>query len=688
MRLRNFLSSMVLLLTCSGLCIANSDSLLVVLTKEENVNFRADLLLQIAKSNYEQSHDAYLDYSHQALDETEKVGFDNDTLKMKILNNVGCAYSEVNNAELATDYFFQAEVYALKIGDLKYLSNLYNNIGLTFGNIQEYDKSISFHFKSLELKESRNDSLGISISHTNIGAVYYSLKEYSKARESFELSFQISQLIDDVEGVAFGYTNLADVFFVEGDYERALSYYTEYLTRVKELKYNHSILYGYKKIGEIHLKLGNLEDAAPNFEKAYQLAVENNYSWELTNICQQFARLKKQEGDYGQALKYAQEALKHFDSTSSKRKLADLHKDMSEIYEATNNRMLALKHLKIHVIQLDSALQKEKLTAFADMESKYQLELKNKENVFLKNEQALSQEIISKRTITAILATIGFLFLGILVLWLNNIRDAQKKQNVLLEAKVKERTQHLEQLNIKLEQANRELERFFFITSHDLKEPLRNIMSFTSLAKRTLQNEDIPKSLEYFGFVQSGVTQLAGLIEGVTDFFSVTRDDKPTYHSFDQILADAQEKLTFDVPYRILLSEKAFIESYYLPSLLTVVFKNIIENSIRFNESEVPQVQISLWEDQRCLYFSFEDNGIGIPRDYHSQIFEMFKRLHGREVYAGSGLGLPISRKILQLYGGDVKVESNTAVSGSTFVFHVEKECCRVGGINVLVGAK
>jgi len=655
----------------------------VLLANEVDVNLRAELLLKIAKSNYEQSHDEYLKYSHQALAESEKIGFKNDSLKMKILNNVGCAYSEVNNAELATGYFFQAEEYALKIGDVTYLSNLYNNIGLTFGNIQEYDKSITYHLKSLELKESRNDSLGISISHTNIGAVYYSLKEYSKARESFELSFQISQLIDDVEGVAFGYTNLADVFFVEGDFERALSYYSKYLILVKELKYNHSILYGYKKIGEINLKLGDLEEAAPNFEKAYQLAVEHHYSWELTNICQQFARLKKQEGDYVQALKYAQEALKHFDSTSSKRKLADLHKDMSEIYEASGNRKLALEHLKIHVVQLDSALQKEKLTAFADMESKYQLELKNTENEFLKQEQALSQEIISKRTITAILATIGFLFLGILVLWLNKIRDAQKKQNVLLEAKVKERTLHLEELNHKLEQANRELERFFFITSHDLKEPLRNIMSFTSLAKRTLKIGDTLKSIEYFDFVQSGAAQLSALVKGISDFYSVTREDRTGCLNIDDLLEDAQKDLVGARPFEVSITKSESLNSILFPSLLTVAVQNLISNGLKFNESTLPRVDIDISVKSNFVFFTFKDNGIGISEEYQEQVFEMFKRLHSRDVYVGSGLGLAICRKIAKLYKGNVTIAS-TKGAGTTFILSISKECCELTDAEIL----
>lgn len=667
--------------TSSSIHASQVDSLLSILNNVSNPTIRADYLLKIAKSTYEQSHDDYLSYSQKALEETSHPQFNDDTLKMKIINNVGCAYSEINDAEKANKHFFDAAALAIKIDDQRYLSNLYNNIGLTYGNVQEYDKAIEFHLKSLEIRTQRDDSLGVSISHTNIGAVYYAVKDYDKAKEAFEKSFTISKMIDDTEGIAFGYTNLADVLFVEGKHIAALAYYQKYLTLVTEMNYNHSILYGHKKIGEIHLKLNNLDEAALHLEKAYKMAITFNYTWELTNICLKYAALKKQLGDPDSALVYAQKALKYFPNSSSKEKLATIHRTFSEIYELDKNNTMALHHLKIHLLEKDSALQKENMGAFAEMEAKYQLTLKEKENHYLKQEQILNAKIISQRTILALICMVGIFLLGLLVYWLYQVKETKHQLNLGLEKKVQERTQHLKSINKKMERANTELERFFHITSHDLKEPLRSIMSFSTLAKRRLKDRKYDEANEYLGYVENGTNQMSTLLKGITEFFSIGKKKFHQLESLEVILKNAQEELDFDSKTckpQLFFQPKKNTNEVIFPPPLTVVFKNLIENGIKFNENETPIIKINTWENSTHFYFSIEDNGIGISEEYYHKIFEMFKRLHARDKFIGSGIGLSICKKILQQLGGDIVIKKSDS-KGTIFEFWINKSFCKEG---------
>ena len=657
------------------------DSLLTILNKASDPTIRADYLLQIAKSTYEQSHDDYLSYSQKALKETAHPQFNDDTLKMKIINNVGCAYSEINDAGKANQHFFDAAALAIKIDDQRYLSNLYNNIGLTYGNVQEYDKAIEFHLKSLGIRTQRDDSLGVSISYTNIGAVYYAVKDYDKAKESFEKSFTISKMIDDTEGIAFGYTNLADVLFVEGKHIEALAYYQKYLALVTEMNYNHSILYGHKKIGEIHLKLNNLDKAALHLEKAYKMAITFNYTWELTNICLKYAVLKKQLGDPDSALIYANKALEYFPNSSSKEKLATIHRTFSEIYELDNNNTMALHHLKIHLLEQDSALQKENMGAFAEMEAKYQLDLKEKENHFLKQEQILNAKIISQRTIVALICLVGVFLLGVLVYWLYRVKETKHQLNIELEKKVQERTQHLENSNQKLERANTELERFFYITSHDLKEPLRSIISFSTLAKRRLKEKRTDEAIEYLSYVESGTSQMSTLLKGIIEYLSIGKKNFNQQEPLAVILQNAKEGLDENLEIsmaQLHAPSDTKINGVLLPRPLAVVFKNLIENGIKFNKNEVPVIKINDWDNETHFYFSIEDNGIGISEEYHHKTFEMFKRLHSRDKFIGSGIGLSISKKILQQLGGDILIRKSDN-EGTTFEFWINKAFCKDG---------
>lgn len=654
---------------------SKQDSLQLLLDKETKSNLRSDYLLQLAKSVYEKSHDEYLQYSKEALEETKRADFDNDTLKMKVTNNVGCAYSEINETKLANQHFFDAVDLAIKIDDKHYLSNLYNNIGLTYGNVQEFDKAIEFHLKSLKIKEERNDSLGLSISYTNIGAVYYHIKAHDKAKSFFEKSFDISKAIDDTEGVAFGYTNLGDVMMAEGKFETAIDYYHQYVNMVKELGFNHSILYGHKKLGESYIELNNLQKALMHTEIAYEMALEFNYTWELTNICLLYAKLKKQQNSYEEALFYAEEALKYFPNSTSKKKLAQIHLTLSSIYEGLEDIPSALDHLKQHQVELDSAIQKENMETFAEMEAKFQVQLKEKENSHLKAEQTLNERIIAQRTVLAILGLLGVLLLAYLVYRLHHEKNEKHQLNLLLEKKVETRTEHLQQLNKELQRANVELERFSYITSHDLREPLRSIMGFSNLAKRRFKENRYEDAAEYLSFIERGIIQMEALLRDIMEFSSIERRTDYKMLLLGQLIKKTRFELSpllKDKNASIRLLPSSVDAAVSFPDPLYTVFKNLVENAIKYNENLKPEITISVYETPKSYKFTFQDNGIGIAEEYQQHVFEMFKRLHSREKYTGSGIGLSICKKIIQKLGGDIII-LNSDANGTTFEFWVNK---------------
>jgi len=686
--MRNYFLLFGLLAFCSIALsqAAPQDSLHNLLDQAHDPNIKASILLQIAKKTYEKSHDEYLSYSHKALAETENPNFSNDTLKMKITNNVGCAYSEINDADKANQYFFDAAKIAEQINDQRYLSNLYNNIGLTYGNVHQYDKSIEYHFKSLEIKKDRDDSLGISISYTNVGAVHYSLNDYIKAKEFFEKSFVISKELDDTEGIAFGYTNLADVYYIEGEYEKALEYYQNYLSMVSELGYNHSILYGHKKIGEIHLKLDQLEKANPHIQKAYEMATDYNYTWELTNICLLYAELMNKEGNSQQALVYARQALDYFPTSSSKRKLASIHQTLSDIYKDNGKIDLAYYHLKQNQIEQDSATQQENLETFADMEAKYELNLKDKENLFLKQKQTLNEEIISQRTIVALISTLGAIFLIVIVYWLYKQKENKERLNVVLEKKVEERTIHLRTLNKQFEQTNKEIEEFFYITAHDLKEPLRNIICFSDLAKRSINSSNYNKASEYLTYSERSTSQLRNLFQGIKEFFSIKQQTRKNWMYIDTIIDKAEhqiENTSNSKQANISYQSNIEVSNYLLPEQLSVVIKNLIENGTRFNDNSNPAIEISLEEKPDQFYFTVTDDGIGIPKDYHLKVFEMFECLDSQGKHLGPGLGLAICKKIIKELGGDIRVKESD-ISVTVIEFWIDKKYCKVGEVRNL----
>jgi PAS domain S-box-containing protein len=244
-----------------------------------------------------------------------------------------------------------------------------------------------------------------------------------------------------------------------------------------------------------------------------------------------------------------------------------------------------------------------------------------------------------------------------------------KGKNEELEQKVFIRTKDLAHTNKKLIVKNEELARFAHIASHDLKEPLRNISSFVGLINLKSKKEELSKEiLEYLHFIKLNTHQMHTIITDVLEYskfdkneFSIESVDVP------QIVEEVKISLS-----NFIAENNAQIKTYNLPiftsnrGFLFLLLKNLINNGIKYNESSVPTIEISCIEEKTQYIFKIKDNGIGIDSAYHDQIFTMFKRLHTRERYKGSGLGLALCKRIVERMNGRVTVESEVGI-GSTF---------------------
>ena len=251
-------------------------------------------------------------------------------------------------------------------------------------------------------------------------------------------------------------------------------------------------------------------------------------------------------------------------------------------------------------------------------------------------------------------------------------QNALKKINETLEEQVKERTQELSKSNIELKRSNKELKQFAYISSHDLQEPLRMVTSFTQLLERRYKGQLDNEADDYIEFIVEGAHRMKYLIDDLLAFSRLNTQAKELESvELENVIDDVLSNLSVTIK-----ENKACITYDPLPTVnadktqMMQVFQNLVANAIKFQGSNPPKIHISAHKDEKEWKFAVTDNGIGIDPEYQKQIFEVFKRLHTREEYPGSGIGLSVSQKIIRRHGGNIWVESELG-KGSTFYFTI-----------------
>jgi PAS domain S-box-containing protein len=225
-----------------------------------------------------------------------------------------------------------------------------------------------------------------------------------------------------------------------------------------------------------------------------------------------------------------------------------------------------------------------------------------------------------------------------------------------------------------LERSNKELEQFAYAASHDLQEPLRMVASYTQLLAERYQDRLDDKAKKYIDYAVDGAVRMQRLINDLLTYSRIGTRGRPLEPTDSHsALGEAIKNLAVAIE-----ENRAIITHDDLPAVradasqLVQVFQNLISNSIKFRGKDIPRIHVSAKDQGRDWVFSIRDNGVGIDPQYADKVFLIFQRLHTREEYPGTGIGLAVCNRIVERHGGKIWFESEPG-KGSTFFFAIPK---------------
>ena len=556
-----------------------------------------------------------------------------------------------------------------------------NNLGLTYGAKFAYDESIETLQKALDfhkknLPENRLKLLLLG----NLGDIYLKLEDYEQARYYYDELTESAIRLHDKKTMILNTETQSLLLFKLNEPEQAIKLIDQRLPKLKEIGDYQSIVKTQIILSNILLDKKEFQAARKVLNEAQATIKKFNLKVEQCGIFLNLSKIYFAEQNIEEAKKIGNIALTCTEGNPDAHLQMRVAKHMIHVFHADKDAVGAAE-LFVRYNELQKAysdLQKQK--AYVKTELAYKVKNKEAENALLLAKQReseatiQSQEIFNNSLLAILLLSLFLVFFAARAYFL------KQKQNKELDQKVLERTAALDESNKelmysnkKLAQSNKELEKFAYIASHDLKQPLCTIVNFSKLLTKEVATSPNPESKLYLKHILDSGGRMMNLIEDVLEYSKLDKKEHELEMvDLNQLVGGVEIMLSAYIEERNaqiqIVNPLPVIEGD--KTQLLIVFKNFIENGLKYNTSEAPKIIISSQQAQDFRRVYFQDNGIGIEEEYHHKLFQMFSRLQNHQNYEGTGLGLSICKKIADSMGGEIGID-NECKTGSSFYFGV-----------------
>ncbi len=587
----------------------------------------------------------------------------------------GVSHRRGNNFQKSLEKFYRIVEFEEGMIDELKRANAYSQISAIYQALGDYQKAFEYQMQGLLIFDVKEDSLGVANSHYNIGTIFFYQTHYEKALESYQKATEICYALNKEYNIYSCLAALGAVYAKLGHHEESLDHNNRSLELAKKLNYRTGIAYAKGNIGSNFVTQKEFAKAEAFYQEAIQLKTELGDTYSAIGNKIEIAQLYLEWKKAIKAKRYLEEALKSANDLDSRSRRSDIYKHLSLVHDQLNQPLVAYDYNKKYVAMKDSLLNEKTVEEMGQSKRRYEVQKSEHEIQILKKENELlgKNEEIRQQQIYLFMVTIFAVFMFLLWNW--NKLKYQNKVNKLLEEKnllLKSKNEEIHIKNKQLEESNKSLEQFAYVASHDLKEPLRMINSYTKLLKRRYSASFDEVGNEFMHYIVDAVGRMENLLNDLLDFSRAGSKAPPTaFISVSDVMvivaSNLRHRLESVNATLIVRNENLPLAKVHRTQLLQLL-QNLVSNGVKFKGERDPIVEIDALPLKDGYVISVKDNGIGISNENLEKVFEMFRRLHTREEYEGTGIGLATCKRIVSSWGGDIWVESKEG-QGSTFYF-------------------
>ena len=578
-----------------------------------------------------------------------------------LLIQIGEVYVGLSQYDVASQYLFQALRISERDGLDFQTGEIYSELSWINKDQGNYKMAMEYADKSQAIRERIGNRKGIANSHNVRGLIYLLLKDYTNSILEQEAALKIRKDIGHTEGISASIYNLSLVYEELNEIEKALALQKQAIAIEEKIDSKLSLAISYNSISGLLIKTGRLKEAMTYLEKANLLGQKTKSLLLLRN----------------NALNYV------------------------SYYEATKDYKKGLLYQKLYQSLNDSIYSEASAIKLAEVQALYNVE-KNEQEIELLSQRQLIQEDqiklqqsqLTQKNIIIISAVLGLLLISVAgligyqyyreksrsnlkLIKLNTEMIEQREEIQAQSEELIEANQTIAQINKGLEekveyrtselkQAYKELDTFFYRSSHDFRRPLTTFMGLAEVAKITVKDNNAIELFEKVRETAHNLDKMLMKLQSISDMGSQQLIYKEVF--LEEILNEVMDNFRSDLTKHNI---HGFVEvdlkepfiSY--PALISVIIQNLVENAIHFCRVKDSFVRINVSRQDDHMKLIIKDNGQGIDEEYHNRIFEMYFRANQNS--KGNGLGLYIVKKAVEKLAGSISFSSKPG-EGSTFI--------------------